>query len=128
MQYNQGDVVLLPFPFTDQQSSKVRPGIVVSNSLVIHASKDVIIVQLTTQNPANRTLTVRIDNIDNKHLSIPFKAPHNEQYIYCKKVLVIDSDLIIKKIISIQDTSKMEEVLEKIKPVFDLENRLLKTV
>ncbi len=32
MQYNQGDVVLLPFPFTDQQGSKVRPGIVVSKS------------------------------------------------------------------------------------------------
>ncbi|WP_299290002.1 type II toxin-antitoxin system PemK/MazF family toxin [uncultured Mucilaginibacter sp.] len=48
MPYKQGDVVLLPFPFTNQQGSKVRPGIVVSNSLVNQTSKDVIIVQLTT--------------------------------------------------------------------------------
>lgn len=124
MQYNQGDIVLLPFPFTDQQGFKVRPGIVVSNSLVNHSSNDVIIVQLTTQNPTNRSLTVKINNI---HLTVPFKAPHNEQYVYCKKVLVIDADLIIKKITSIEDVSKMKEILEKIKSVFDIENRLFKT-
>lgn len=124
MQYNQGDIVLLPFPFTDQQGFKVRPGIVVSNSSVNNSSKDVIIVQLTTQNPANRSLTIEINN---RHLTIPFKAPHNEQYVYCKKVLVVDSNLIIKKITSIQDVSKMEAILEKIKSVFDVESRLFKT-
>lgn len=44
MFYNQGDVVLLPFPFTSQQGSKVRPGIIVSNSLVNDKSTNVIIV------------------------------------------------------------------------------------
>lgn len=116
--------MLLPFPFTDQLGSKVRPGIVVSNSSVNNSSKDVIIVQLTTQNPSNRSLIVEINNA---HLSVPFKAPHNEQYVYCKKVLVIDGDLIIKKITSIQDVSKMKEILDKIKSVFDLESRLFKT-
>lgn len=124
MQYNQGDVALLPFPFTYQLGSKVRPGIVVSNSLVNHVSEDVIIVQPTTQNPSNRSLIVEINNA---HLSVPFKAPHNEQYVYCKKVLVIDGNLIIKKITSIQDVSKMKEILDKIKSVFDLESRLFKT-
>ncbi len=124
MQYNQGDIVLLPFPFTDQQGFKVRPGIVVSNSLVNYTSKDVIIVQLTTQNPTNRSLTVEINN---NHLTVPFKAPHNGQYVYCKKVLVIDADLIIKKITSIEDVSKMKEILEKIKSVFDIESGLFKT-
>lgn len=125
MQYNQGDIVLLPFPFTDQQGFKVRPGIVVSNSLVNHSSKDVIIVQLTTQNPPNKRLTVEINN---KHLTVPFKAPHNEQCVYCKKVLVVDSNLIIKKITAIKDVSKMEEILEKIKSVFNIENNLFKTI
>lgn len=107
MQYNQGDVVLLPFSFTDQQGFKVRPGVIVSNSSVNHTSKDVIIVQLTTQTPANKSLTVEPNSL---HVTIPFKAPHNEHYIYCKKVLVIESDLIIKKITSIQDISKMKSI------------------
>jgi len=110
--------VLLPFPFTDQQGFKVRPGIVVSNSLVNHTSKDVIIVQLTTQNPINSTLSVEINNT---HVSLSFKPPHNTQYVYCKKVLVIDSNLIIKKITAIKDNFKPEEILGTIKSVFDRE-------
>lgn len=46
----------------------------------------------------------------------------------CKKVLVVDFDLIIKKITAIRDVSKMEEILEKIKPVFDIKSRLFKTI
>ena len=118
MYYKQGDIVLLPFPFTNQQEIKVRPGIVVSNSLVNHTSNDVIIVQLTTQNLDKRPLAIEINN---NHLSIPFKSPHNKQFVYCKKVLVIDSELIIKKITTVADSSKMEEILGTIKSVFDKE-------
>jgi len=32
--YNQGDIVLVDFPFSDLQNSKRRPAIVVSNSIV----------------------------------------------------------------------------------------------
>lgn len=88
----------------------------VSNSLVNLTSKDVVIVQLTTQNPNNSILAVAINNT---HLSVPFKPPHNTQYVYCKKVLVIDSSLIIKKITDIKDNFKLEEILGTIKSVFD---------
>ncbi|MEX8549095.1 MAG: type II toxin-antitoxin system PemK/MazF family toxin [Mucilaginibacter sp.] len=118
MQFKQGDIVLLPFPFTDQQGSKVRPGIVVSNSLVNQISKDVIIIQLTTQNIKDRTLAVEINN---NHVSIAFKPPHNSQYAYCKKILVIEGDLIIKRISKVDDIAKMQELLETIKSIFALE-------
>ncbi|MVN21354.1 type II toxin-antitoxin system PemK/MazF family toxin [Mucilaginibacter arboris] len=118
MVYQQGDVVLLPFPFTNQHGAKVRPGIVVSNSMVNNTSADVIIVQLTTQNPNNNVLAVEINN---SHVAIPFKPPHNAQYVYCKKVLVIDNVLIIKKISRIAEKAKMEQILERIKSVFDIE-------
>ena len=118
MQYKQGDIVLLPFPFTNQQSFKVRPGIVVSNSSVNQASKDVIIAQLTTQNIIDKMLAVEINN---NHVSVAFKPPHNTQYVYCKKVLVIESDLIIKKISKIEDAKKMQEISETIKSIFELE-------
>ena len=118
MPYKQGDVVLLPFPFTNQQGSKVRPGIVVSNSLVNQTSTDVIIVQLTTQNIKDRALAVEINN---QHLTVPFKAPHSTQFVYCKKVLVIEQELILKKIASVNDYQKLSEILTTIKSVFDLD-------
>ncbi|WP_419802337.1 type II toxin-antitoxin system PemK/MazF family toxin [Mucilaginibacter sp.] len=118
MTYKQGDVVLLPFPFTDQQGTKVRPGIVVSNALVSNVSTDVIIVQLTTQNLSSNALAVELNN---KHITIPFKPPHNTQFVYCKKVLVIDSQIIIKKISAVADKVKLKEILTVIKSVFDIE-------
>ncbi|RYE34597.1 MAG: type II toxin-antitoxin system PemK/MazF family toxin [Sphingobacteriaceae bacterium] len=118
MIYKQGDIVLLPFPFTDQQGTKVRPGIVVSNSLVNSTSTDVIIAQLTTQNLSSNVLAIELSN---NHVAISFKPPHNTQFVYCKKVLVIDSNLIIKRISAVADQAKMEQILKKIQSVFDIE-------
>lgn len=119
MEYKQGDVVLLPFPFTNQQGSKVRPDIVVSNLLINQMSKDVIIVQLTTQNIKGRALAVEINS---QHLTIPFKVPHATQFVYCKKVLVIEQELILKKIAAVNDILKLSEILTKIQSVFELDS------
>ena len=44
----QRDIVLLSFPFSDMQSSKVRPVIVMSNDRYNHRSEDFIAVPLTS--------------------------------------------------------------------------------
>ena len=43
MKYQQGDVISVPFPFTDLSTSKPRPALVLSNNLVA-GTEDVIIV------------------------------------------------------------------------------------
>ncbi|MEQ8905174.1 type II toxin-antitoxin system PemK/MazF family toxin [Ekhidna sp.] len=116
MSYSQGDIILVPFPFTDQSGSKRRPAVVVSNSLV-NNSNDLIIAQLTTQEIYG-PLAVQIDNND---VVTPFKPPHNRQFIYCKKVAVIDKSLIQKKITAIKEDSKKRDVLSRIQSMFDLE-------
>lgn len=45
---SQRDIVLLPFPFSDLISAKVRPVIVVSNDEYNRKSKDMIVVPMTT--------------------------------------------------------------------------------
>lgn len=46
---NRGDVVLVPFPFTDLSSVKRRPALVLSTSAYNRATGDVIIAQITSK-------------------------------------------------------------------------------
>ncbi len=52
--YKQGDVVLVPFPFTDQTGSKQRPAVVVSGEQYNRMHLDVILAPITSQPPASR--------------------------------------------------------------------------
>ncbi|MCH7705756.1 MAG: type II toxin-antitoxin system PemK/MazF family toxin [Chloroflexi bacterium] len=45
--FNRGDVVLVPFPFTNLRGSTYRPGLVVSNDGYNQATTDIIIAQVT---------------------------------------------------------------------------------
>jgi mRNA interferase MazF len=43
-----GDVVLVPFPFTDQSASKQRPGVIVSSLAYHRARHDVVLMAITS--------------------------------------------------------------------------------
>jgi len=47
--YNRGDVILVPFPFTDQTTTKERPAIIVSSDAYNSISQDVVIMAITGQ-------------------------------------------------------------------------------
>jgi len=47
--YEFGDVVLVPFPFTDQSTSKRRPAVVVSSDAYHRERPDLIILAVTSQ-------------------------------------------------------------------------------
>jgi len=47
--YKFGDVVLVPFPFTNQMASKKRPAIVVSSSAYHQERPDLILMAATSQ-------------------------------------------------------------------------------
>jgi mRNA-degrading endonuclease toxin of MazEF toxin-antitoxin module len=49
MPFNFGDVVLVPFPFTDQTASKKRPAVVASSEAYNLSRPDLILMAITTQ-------------------------------------------------------------------------------
>ena len=52
--YEFGDILLLPFPFTDQTGVKKRPAVVVSSKAYNQSHSDVVVMAITTQDkPAN---------------------------------------------------------------------------
>ena len=52
MRLQRGDVVLVPFPFTDLTRQKARPAVVVSSERFNAASADVILVAISSKLPA----------------------------------------------------------------------------
>ena len=47
--YSFGDVILVPFPFTDQSTSKKRPAVIISSNSYNQERPDVVIMAITSQ-------------------------------------------------------------------------------
>ncbi len=47
--YSFGDVLLVPFPFTDQTTTKKRPTIVISSDIYNQEKPDIILIAVTSQ-------------------------------------------------------------------------------
>jgi mRNA interferase MazF len=60
---NQGDIVLIPIPFTDLSSQKRRPVIVISNDSYNHTTPDMVVVAMTS-NPTPTTYSFTITSAD----------------------------------------------------------------
>lgn len=109
MPYDQGDIVLVSFPFTDLSSTKIRPAIIVSNS-EINQTEDVILAAITT--------TIYEDEfsffLDNDDLSKPLKEPSE---VRCHKLFTCDQS-IIKRVITKLDGSKVGELAKSIRSQF----------
>lgn len=49
MRYSFGDVLLVPFPFTDQSTIKKRPAVVISSNQYNQQHRDAILMAITSQ-------------------------------------------------------------------------------
>ena len=49
MAYRFGDVIVVPFPFTDQTATKKRPAVVVSSEAYHRDRPDIILMAITSQ-------------------------------------------------------------------------------
>ena len=105
MNYQKGDIILVPVPFTNQRGTKRRTALVISNNYV-HLTDDVLVVQITSQF-YDDVLTESIQSTD---LINPLPK---QSYIRCHKIFIIDKDLIIGKISSLKEI-KYKSVIEKI--------------
>lgn len=48
MMYRQGDILLIPFPFSDLSSIKQRPVLVLSNSEYNRSQQDIVVAAITS--------------------------------------------------------------------------------
>jgi len=84
--FKQLDIVLMPFPFNDLTSKKVRPALILSNS---NLKSDKICLLITSKKSKNSfELT---DDLLNKELPL-------QSYIKPHRIFTIDENRIIKKL------------------------------
>src|SRR3972149_2834248 len=89
---NQREILLVPFPFSDQSGRKVRPVIVVSNDSFNNRSEDVIVVGVTS-NIAKDKYSLGLSNNDLEEGRLFTKCS-----IKVENILRLEKGLVIKKI------------------------------
>lgn len=108
----QRDILLVPFPFTNQSGNKVRPVLVLSKNDFNQKSEDIIVSGITS-NITKEDHSVRIENKD-------FEQGHlfETSSIKVENILKIEKSLVVKKIGKIKkETFRL--VLEKMYQLFE---------
>ena len=104
---NQGDVLLVPFPFTDQTNRKNRPAVVVSKN----NTKDLIVAKITSVlNNDENCFTIN-------NFCLSFKIERQSE-VRTNSILTIEKKLVIKKLGNIRST-EMSLILDKVKSNFN---------
>ncbi len=99
----KGDVVVVPFPFSDLSSAKRRPALVVTNPV----DKALILCQITSRAMADSyAIPLMDDDFNEGGLRL-------ESYIRPNRLFTADSDLILYRV-GILKTGKMNEIIDKI--------------
>ncbi|HEY2415273.1 MAG TPA: type II toxin-antitoxin system PemK/MazF family toxin [Pirellulaceae bacterium] len=87
----QGDIVLVPVPFTDLSSQKRRPVIVISNDAYNGSALDVVVVAMTS-NPAAVPYSFRITASDLTQGSL-----NRPGTVRADKVFALAQSIIVKR-------------------------------
>jgi mRNA interferase MazF len=110
MIFSKGDIVIIPVPFTDNKSYKLRPAVIISDDNV-HRTGDVMIVQITSKLKQDN-LSISLTNSDVTE-NLPVKS-----YIRVHKIFVLEQSLI-KGIVSRLNPTKYKELVKKIDQIIE---------
>ena len=88
--FKQGEILLIPVPFSNLSSVKKRPVLVLSNNTYNSLSKDIIVIAITS----NLTQEgIEISNNDLINGSLPKKS-----IVKIDKVYTLESSIVVKRI------------------------------
>ncbi len=102
---SQREILLVPFPFSDQSGKKVRPVVVINNNEFNRNSEDLIVVGITSNITKDKyTTNLSPADLENGNL-------RHESCIKVENILKVDKDLVVKEIGKI-NKNKFKEVIE----------------
>lgn len=100
----QGEILLIPIPFSDLQSVKKRPVLVISNDDYNEVTRDIIVLAITS-NLSGKEYAIEItnDDLDDGQLKV-------KSCIRCDKIYTLSQDIIVRKFGKIS-----EDIIEKVR-------------
>ena len=106
--YERGDVVLVPFPFSNQTDAKKRPAVIISSDAYNNISSDIVIMAITSQ--PEKTIGIGeclIQDWRDAGLLKPSAVK--------PAIATIEQTLVLKKLgkISLQDLTSMDTALKE---------------
>ena len=104
--YKQGDILLIPIPFSDLSATKKRPVLVFSNDRYNSITDDIIVVAITS-NISNKFSEIAINDSDMQEGTMKVKS-----CIRVDKIYTISKSIIVKKFGSVKP-NKIDEIRTK---------------
>ena len=92
MTYEQGEIVLIPYPFSDLSNIKQRPVLILSNNSYNSKTEDIIVCGITS-NIKESEYSVLLNNKDLIEGNLPIKSR-----IKADKLFTLKNSLVKKKI------------------------------
>jgi len=105
MTYNTWDIVLVPFPFTDRNSTKKRPALIINKPEYQSKTEHLILLMITSAKHSSWYSDITITDLE--------KAGLKSSSVIRFKVFSIDERLIINKQGSLSEI-EIEKVKQKI--------------
>jgi len=107
MIYNQFDIVLVPFPFTDKNTTKKRPAVILNNSNYQIKTNHLILAMITSAKNSDWENDLQIKEIESTGLKTDCVIRY--------KIFSLDERIILKKIgtISEKEQKQVKENLVK---------------
>lgn len=111
--YKQGDVVLVPFPFTDLTATKQRPALVISTDAINSRGGDVVLLAITSQIPPTLLPDqYMIPATDQQGCGLP-----KTSLIKLAKVITLYQSLVVKRLGSLPKAT-LDRVLSQFRLQF----------
>lgn len=107
MKINIGDIILIPFPFTDLSSQKTRPALVIYRE---ETGEDLIILAITSKKEGKSRFLIQNKNLAKGELPI-------DSHIRINKVATLNKNLVKKGVATLNE-SILHEVLIRFKQQF----------
>jgi len=116
MDFKQGEIVLLPFPFDDLSGAKKRPVLIISSDYFNRISRTIIVVEITSNLRSGfQELNVKIEDKDvNRY---PNTKPLIPSIIKPYVIFSVNKKLVQKRI-GILREEKIKEVFSVLEKIF----------
>lgn len=115
MIYNQREIVLVPFPYSDLTAIKKRPVLIISNNKFNKENDDVVVAAITSKTFSDEYSVAIIDQ------DLEFGILPEDSVIKTAKLFTVSKSRIVKKF-SIINNITFQKVTSKIEKLIASEN------